>query len=243
MGVSLSSRETTGRGSAVSGPLWQQLADGTFQQITDASGNLVAGVTAPAGSIGTDEIAAQAVTMPKLARGTNGQIIVANTGADSAYVSVSGDITITQTGVTAIGAGKVTSTMIANQAITTTKFVDAQAVTATADGTGTGAVTSPAGFRKFVTVTSGAATDQIALPGINAGTVGQEVWLTVVANGYELITPAASNNTINQVDADGTNQLDVAANTTVRCTQVSASGWIAETIAATTIAITAPDND
>jgi len=114
------------------------------------------------------------------------------------------------------------------------------AVTASADGTGTGAI--PAGSR-FVTVTSSGATQQVALPAIAAGTIGQVIHITVGSNGYELITPASSGNTINGVDSDGTNQLDVAANTTVRCTQVSATGWIAETIAATSIAVTAPDND
>lgn len=133
---------------------------------------------------------------------------------------------------------------IANGAVTLAKLkVDAEARTATADGTGTGAITAPTGLITFVTVTSAAATNQIALPAISASTIGQVIYLNVGANGYELITPASSNNTINTVDADGTNQMDVAATTTVRCTQVTATAWIAETIAATTIAITAPDND
>lgn len=115
--------------------------------------------------------------------------------------------------------------------------------TATADGLTTGTITALSGLKKFVTVTSANATDAITLPGANAGTIGQEIFLTVGANGYELLTTAGSNQTINQVDADGTNQLDVAANTTVRCTCISATAWLAETIAATSIAITAPDND
>lgn len=122
-------------------------------------------------------------------------------------------------------------------------LVESTTATATADGLTTGALTALTGLKKFVAVTSAAATNAITLPGINVGTVGQEIFLTVGANGYELLTVAGSNVTINQVDADGTNQLDVAANTTVRCTQVSSTGWLAETIAATTIAITAPDND
>lgn len=122
-------------------------------------------------------------------------------------------------------------------------LVGSEARTATAAGLTTGAITAPTTFRTIVTVTSAAATDQIALPAISSSTIGQEIFLSVGANGYELITPASSNNTINLVDADGTNQLDVAANTTVRCTQVSATSWLAETIAATTIAVTAPDND
>jgi hypothetical protein len=132
---------------------------------------------------------------------------------------------------------------IANSAISAPKVVESQNVTATADGTGNGAISSPMAMRKFVTITSANATDQVSLPSINGSMLGQEIFLSVGANGYELITPASSNQTINRVDADGTNQMDVAADTVVRVTCISASGWIAETIAATTIAITAPDND
>lgn len=122
-------------------------------------------------------------------------------------------------------------------------LVETATATATADGLTTGAITALTGLKKFVAVTSASATNAITLPGITAATIGQEIFLTVGANGYELLTVASSNVTINQVDSDGTNQLDVAANTTVRCTQISATAWLAETIAATTIAITAPDND
>lgn len=114
------------------------------------------------------------------------------------------------------------------------------AITASDDGTGTGAI--PVGTR-FATVTSSGATKQVALPAIGSGTIGQVIHLSVGSNGYELITPASSNNTINTVDSDGTNQLDVAANSVLRCTQVSATGWIAEQITATAIAVVAPDND
>jgi hypothetical protein len=112
--------------------------------------------------------------------------------------------------------------------------------TATADGTGTGAI---AAGSTFVTVTSAAATNQIGLPDIDGTTVGQTIDLFVGSNGYELITPATSNDTINTVDADGTNQLDVAANTLLRCVQVSATGWVCYQVTATTITVVAPDND
>jgi hypothetical protein len=112
--------------------------------------------------------------------------------------------------------------------------------TATDDGTTTGAITSGS---TFVTVTSAGATKQIALPAITSASIGQSIDLYVGANGYELITPASSNNTINTVDSDGTNQLDVAANTLLRCVQVSATGWACYQVAATTITVVAPDND
>lgn len=113
-------------------------------------------------------------------------------------------------------------------------------VTATNDGTGTGAISSGT---TFATITSSAATKQVALPAITSAGIGQSIDLYVGSNGYELITPAASNNTINTVDSDGTNQLDVAANTLLRCVQVSSTGWMCYQVAATTITVVAPDND
>lgn len=114
------------------------------------------------------------------------------------------------------------------------------AVTATVDGLTTGLIPTNS---KFVTVTSSVATKIVTLPAISASTIGQQIKIYVVANGYTLETPAASNNTINGVDADGTNQLDVAANTMLVATQVSATNWSIFTVAATTITVVAPDND
>lgn len=113
-------------------------------------------------------------------------------------------------------------------------------VTATDDGTTTGAISAGT---TFASITSAGATKQVALPAITTASIGQSIDLYVGANGYELITPASSNNTINTVDADGTNQLDVAANTLLRCVQVSATGWACYQVAATTITVVAPDND
>lgn len=163
-------------------------------------------------------------------------------------INVGDGITYRNAGTTASpswqNADEISTTEIADGAVTAAKIRDtAQAVTATADGLTTGLVTAPASAIKFVAVTSAAATNAVTLPAASSALIGTVIYLTVGANGYELLTPASGNNTINQVDSDGTNQLDVAASTTVRCTCVSATGWIAETIAATSIAITAPDND
>lgn len=94
-----------------------------------------------------------------------------------------------------------------------------------------------------VALTSGGATEYATLPLCSAETIGRRIAITVGSNGYELVTPDASGNTINGVDADGTNQLDVAANTTLICEQVSSTGWTAIQVAATTITVVAPDND
>src|SRR3989337_2653825 len=106
-------------------------------------------------------------------------------------------------------------------------------VTTAANGTYTAQIAQDACFSKVITVSSGGATEYLVLPKATAGLIGRIIYLTVTSNGYELVTPSGSGDTINQVDGDGTNQLDVAANTTVRCTQISATGWLAQTISAT----------
>ena len=118
-----------------------------------------------------------------------------------------------------------------------------QVLTTGANGAYTAQIDTEFIAKLFVQLTSGGATEYAVLPKATADTIGREIYITVGSNGYELVTPESSGDTINQVDADGTNQLDVAANTTVRLTQISATGWLAETIAAATIAVTAPDND
>lgn len=118
-----------------------------------------------------------------------------------------------------------------------------QVLTTAANGVFTALIDDEYISRLFVTLTSGGATEYAVLPKAAADKIGREIYITVGSNGLELVTPSGSGDTINQVNADGTNQLDVAANTTVRCTQISATGWLAETIAAATIAVTAPDND
>lgn len=135
---------------------------------------------------------------------------------------------------------EISTTEIANGAVTYAKRSSVASVTATADGLTTGLI--PAGTT-FATVTSDGATKLVTLPAITAAGIGQTLDLYVGASGYELVTPASSNNTINTVDSDGSAQLDVAANTLLRCVQVSATGWMCYQVAATTITVVAPDND
>jgi hypothetical protein len=118
-----------------------------------------------------------------------------------------------------------------------------QTLTTAANGVYTAQIDSPETSVFAVQLTSGGATEYAVLPKATADMIGRVIYITVGANGFELVTPASSNDTINQVDGDGTNQLDVAANSTARCTQISATGWLVELIAATTITVVAPDND
>lgn len=156
--------------------------------------------------------------------------------------AIVGDIQATagSIGATELASNAVTTVKIADSAVTYAKRAVIGTATATTDGLTTGLILPG---ETFVTVTSDSATKFITLPAIDASTIGQTIDLYVGATGYELVTPASSNNTINTVDSDQTNQLDVAANSLVHLTQVSATGWFAYNHAATTITVVAPDND
>lgn len=117
-----------------------------------------------------------------------------------------------------------------------------EALTSTADGTGTGAMS---GNASHAIVTSAGAANQISLPASSAALLGKQFTIWVGANGFELITPAASNATINNIDSDGTNQADIGANTLSRLTLVTTNTWILENLSNLGAVNTAiiPDND
>jgi len=94
------------------------------------------------------------------------------------------------------------------------------AVTATADGLTTGLIPTNA---SFVSVTSGNADHIITLP---VGEVGNVIKGWVGANGCELRTLASSNDTINAVDADGTQEAAIPATTLFEVTCVAAETWV-----------------
>lgn len=118
-----------------------------------------------------------------------------------------------------------------------------EALTTGANGAYTAQIADDEVFSKVVNITSGGATEYAVLPKARADLIGRIIYLKVGSNGFELVTPSGSGDTINAVDADGTNQLDVAADSTARATQISATGWLVELIAAATITVVAPDND
>ncbi len=87
-----------------------------------ANGSVVvpAGCSIQCVSDGTDwytKTAVDSVTLGTLPQGTNGQLLIGATSAAPAYQTVSGDVTINVSGVTAIGANKVLSTMLADSVL------------------------------------------------------------------------------------------------------------------------------
>ena len=92
-------------------------------------------------------------------------------------------------------------------------------VTATADGTGTGAI---AAGSSHVTVTCDDATKQVSLP---TASVGERITVFVGANGCELISSVATHE-VNGVVVGATNELALGANTHYRCEYVATDKWI-----------------
>lgn len=162
-------------------------------------------------------------------------------GATVANV-VAADIDAGAVGTSEIEDGSIAAGDIASGAVTPIKLGTSEALTATADGLTTGLMS---GDTSHAVVTSAAATNAITLPASSAGLVGKQFTIWVGSNGFELLTPATSNATINGTDSDGTNQADIPANSLSRLTLVTTDTWILENIGSTgtVAAAIVPDND
>jgi hypothetical protein len=96
-----------------------------------------------------------------------------------------------------------------------------QSVTATTNGLTTGLIPDHA---SFVTVTSDSADKVVVLP---TWVIGHVIRIYVPATGAELQTLDASNDTINGVDCDGSNEMAMAAGSIYHLECVEDSKWIA----------------
>jgi len=94
-----------------------------------------------------------------------------------------------------------------------------EAITATADGTGTGLITANS---RFVTATSDTGTKQISLP---AAVVGDEIDILVLGAACELISAVAGHQ-VNQVTVGATNELALTQDSLYTCRYVAANNWI-----------------
>jgi hypothetical protein len=116
---------TTARATAYSAA-GVTLAEGMFSYI-DSTNKLYyysgsaweeVGAQIEAGEVTDTEVSATAaIAISKLASGTAAQVILANATGVPTYTTLSGDVTVSNTGVTAIGASKVTSSMIVDGTI------------------------------------------------------------------------------------------------------------------------------
>lgn len=99
-----------------------------------------------------------------------------------------------------------------------------RAVVPTADGLTTGLILDT---DSFVIATSANADHILTLPSASAATVGREIDIWVVAStNCELRTPASSNQTINNVDSDGSQEALLTHSQFYTVKQVTATGWL-----------------
>ncbi|RLE37649.1 hypothetical protein DRJ17_06095 [Candidatus Woesearchaeota archaeon] len=101
--------------SLADGKIWIGNSSGEATEVT-MSGDVTItnlGVTSIGNAKVTNDMLAGSVALSKLVSGTSAQIIVADGSGIPSYVNMSGDVTISNAGVTAIGTGKVTNDMLA----------------------------------------------------------------------------------------------------------------------------------
>jgi hypothetical protein len=103
---------------------------------------------------------------------------------------------------------------------------NSRGITATTDGLTTGQINA-SDDKGFLAVTAGAdANSIITLPSDDDIPVGWEVRGWIGATGCELRTEASSNDTINAVDSDGTQEAAIPATTMFTVTKVAAATFV-----------------
>ena len=133
--------------------------------VTLPTGTVTSGMILDGTIVNGDINASAAIALSKLASGTSGQIIVANSSGVPTWVSETGDVTISDTGVTAIASGVIVDADVnASAAIAQSKISgltsDLAAKAPLASPTFTGTVTLPSG-----TVTSAMIADGTIVAG------------------------------------------------------------------------------
>lgn len=117
------------------------------------------------------------------------------------------------------------------------EVASARAVVPTGDGLTTGLILAS---DDFIAVTSGGANDIVTLPPIADVPLGKEIWGQNGATACEMRTPATSNTTINNGDADA-NEAVLAANVAFMVKKVSATNWALLTMVGGAVAAPTPD--
>lgn len=135
-----------------------------------------AGVTAISSGVvvNADINAAAAIALSKLASGTSAQVVLANSSGVPTYTTLSGDVTVSDSGVTAIGSGKVTSAMIADGAIVNADINASAAIALSKLASGTSAqvvLANSSGVPTYTTISGDIAISNTGVATIQANSV------------------------------------------------------------------------
>lgn len=114
---------------------------------------------------------------------------------------------------------------------------EARAVVPTADGLTTGLLLAA---DTYVSVASADANHILTLPAIADVPLGKEIWGKNGATACEMRTPATSNTTINNTDADSTEAV-IAANVSFMVKKTSTTNWALLTLTGGAVAAPTPD--
>lgn len=108
----------------------------------------------------------------------------------------------------------------------------AYTVTPSTNTTAGGANCIPRGTRAVVcAAVTNDANDWVILPSLADVEVGNEILIYAPTGGNcELRTPASSNEKINDVDSDGTQEYLMTATDTIRIWKISSTAWVAQSM-------------
>ena len=214
--------------------------------------------------VNADVNASAAIALSKLASGTSAQVVLANSGGVPTYTTITGDVTVSNTGVTAIGSGVIVNGDISSSAAialsklanatdgqvllgtTTTGVVTATTVTGDVTITGAGVTAIGSGVIVNADINASAAIDKTKISGTaitaaDTGTVTSTMILDgTIVNG-DINTSAAiahsklANATAGQVLL-GTTTTGVVTATTISG-DITIDGAGVATIAANSVAL------
>jgi hypothetical protein len=118
---------------------------------------------------------------------TSAQLIVGQSAADPLCKTITGDVTITAAGATAIGAGKVTSTTILNSAVTNDKLANMNAFTFKGNNTGSAAVPTDVDIAALTAKASPAASDLVMISDQAASGAWKKVTLSSISSAGAVV--------------------------------------------------------
>jgi hypothetical protein len=158
------------------------------------------------GLVNADVDAAAAIAFSKLAALDSANILVGNGSNVATKVAVTGDVTISNAGVTAIGSSKVVTAMVNDAAITPAKLsqpLTLATAQATTSGTSIDFTGIPSWVKRITVMFNGVSTNGTSLPQIQLGDSGGIETTGYLGSGTNLTTSGGPSNSTSGLLLDG----------------------------------------